>query len=257
MSRIDASSSTATGRPLSRKQREIRDRESRILDVARELIAAEGFGGLSMDRIAEAIEYSKGTVYQHFASKQDLVLRLSLRGVAHWERLHRQALAFRGRSRERLLAVHLGHDLAARLYPVEYECIYVARSVGFRERLPVEGQAAQEAGLARAFDIAAGVVKEAVREGDLVLPEGLTPASLIYGFWSLHYGQISLESSTLPYARLGIRNQQRSLRRTLQAILDGLRWRPLSDRHDYAQVERRILREVFAAEVAVLRTRGS
>ncbi len=59
--------------PLSRKQREIRDRELLILDNAAELLYQEGYAGLSMERIAEAIEYSKGTVYQHFKCKEEVL----------------------------------------------------------------------------------------------------------------------------------------------------------------------------------------
>ncbi len=248
-----ASGRAEPDRPLSRKQREIREREGRILDVARDLIAAEGYGGLSMDRIAEAIAYSKGTVYQHFASKEDVMLELSLRAIAAWSRHYDLALQFRGSSRERLLAIHLGHDLAAHLHPVEYECIYAVRAAGIREKVPPERRAEQAAALERLFERSASVVAEGVRDGDLVLGAGATPQSLIYGFWSLHYGEITLETYDIQYRRMGVRDQRRTLRRTLQAIMDGLGWRPLSSEHDYVAVEKRILREVFRAEQARLR----
>jgi curli biogenesis system outer membrane secretion channel CsgG len=41
---------------LTRKQREIQGREGRILEVARTMIVEDGYHGLSMDRIAEALE---------------------------------------------------------------------------------------------------------------------------------------------------------------------------------------------------------
>ncbi len=34
------------------------------------MIVRDGYHGLSMDRIAEALEYSKGTIYQHFSCKK-------------------------------------------------------------------------------------------------------------------------------------------------------------------------------------------
>ena len=62
---------------LTRKQREIQEREELILDVARDMLVERGYLGLTMDRIAKAIDYSKGTVYQHFASKEDLFAELA------------------------------------------------------------------------------------------------------------------------------------------------------------------------------------
>ncbi len=70
---------------MTRKQREIRQREAYLLDVARKMLMEHGFSGLSMDRLAEATEYSKGTVYQHFSTKEDLVAALAVReGVEAW-----------------------------------------------------------------------------------------------------------------------------------------------------------------------------
>ncbi|MEO1235180.1 MAG: helix-turn-helix domain-containing protein, partial [Planctomycetota bacterium] len=67
---------------LTRKQREIADRERLILDHARRMLLDGGVASLSMDRLAEAIEYSKGTVYQHFSSKEDVVAALFIETCA-------------------------------------------------------------------------------------------------------------------------------------------------------------------------------
>jgi len=54
--------------PLSRKQREIATREQLILDTAQNILHEQGYSHLTMERIAEATEYSKGTIYYHFSS---------------------------------------------------------------------------------------------------------------------------------------------------------------------------------------------
>ena len=59
--------------PLNRKQRERIEREQLILDAARNIINQEGWEHLTMERVAAAVEYSKGTVYNHFSSKEDVV----------------------------------------------------------------------------------------------------------------------------------------------------------------------------------------
>mgnify|MGYP001820983313 CR=1 FL=1 len=54
---------------LTRKQREILEREELILSAAQKLLHEQGYNHLTMDRVAETVEYSNGTIYNHFASK--------------------------------------------------------------------------------------------------------------------------------------------------------------------------------------------
>ncbi len=44
-----------------------------ILDAAREVFVKEGYGNVSMRKIAERIEYSPTTIYLHFRDKADLL----------------------------------------------------------------------------------------------------------------------------------------------------------------------------------------
>jgi AcrR family transcriptional regulator len=58
-------------RRLSRPEAQARTREQ-LLDAAERAFAAEGFGGASLDRIAEAAGFTRGAVYSNFADKADL-----------------------------------------------------------------------------------------------------------------------------------------------------------------------------------------
>ena len=58
------------GKTLSEKKRED------IVDAAKRAFQAFGVQGTSMDKLAEMAEVSKRTVYNHFATKEDLVLHL-------------------------------------------------------------------------------------------------------------------------------------------------------------------------------------
>jgi AcrR family transcriptional regulator len=59
-----------------RRVRERQEVQDRILNAARELFAAEGYEAVTMRRIAEAIEYTPGALYGHFADKRELILAL-------------------------------------------------------------------------------------------------------------------------------------------------------------------------------------
>jgi AcrR family transcriptional regulator len=56
-----------------RREREREDVRRKILDAARDLFMAEGYERVTMRRIADAIEYSPTTIYNHFKDKDDLV----------------------------------------------------------------------------------------------------------------------------------------------------------------------------------------
>jgi AcrR family transcriptional regulator len=61
-----------------RKEREFRRREEEILGAALRLLDGEDWLSVTIEQIAEAAEVGKGTVYKHFASKDELYARLSL-----------------------------------------------------------------------------------------------------------------------------------------------------------------------------------
>ena len=73
-------SMSATTRTLSLKERQRQERERLILRAAEELLFERGYHDMSIDDLAALVGISKGTVYLHFASKEDLVLALFERG---------------------------------------------------------------------------------------------------------------------------------------------------------------------------------
>lgn len=63
-------------RPSARQVR-IREREQRILEATRALVATEGFLALKMTDVAQAAAVSVGTLYTHLESKEDLIMALA------------------------------------------------------------------------------------------------------------------------------------------------------------------------------------
>ena len=62
-----------------RKMREFERREQEILDAALALCSSLEFESVTMDQIAELADVGKGTLYKHFASKDEMLFRLMLR----------------------------------------------------------------------------------------------------------------------------------------------------------------------------------
>lgn len=55
--------------PADRRRRKVRDA---IIDAAEAIFTSEGEAGISMRRLAEAIDYSPAAIYKYFASKDEL-----------------------------------------------------------------------------------------------------------------------------------------------------------------------------------------
>ena len=65
------------------KERHERERERvrrEILDAARKMFVAEGFGNVSVRKIGESIEYSPSAVYGYFENKDEIFLTLAEEG---------------------------------------------------------------------------------------------------------------------------------------------------------------------------------
>lgn len=84
-------------------QRELR--ENMILDAAYTLLLEQGYQKMSMDELAERVGVAKMTLYQHFASKQALVVGVIVRGMRLVEKDLTELLASPRPALERLQAI--------------------------------------------------------------------------------------------------------------------------------------------------------
>ncbi|MDH3500145.1 MAG: TetR/AcrR family transcriptional regulator [Acidimicrobiia bacterium] len=75
---------------------------ARIISVARRLFVASNYADVTTDMIARAAEVTKGGLYHHFASKEQLYVSMMLADLTSKRRLFEQAVAMPGSCRERL-----------------------------------------------------------------------------------------------------------------------------------------------------------
>ncbi len=68
-----------TEKKMSRKQRETKLREQIILEAAEKLFLAKRYENTTMDEIAAISEFSKGTIYNYFNSKDELYLAIGVK----------------------------------------------------------------------------------------------------------------------------------------------------------------------------------
>jgi len=63
------------------KERQRQLRENAILDAAVEFIQTKGFNAMTLEDITEAIGISRPTLYQHFSSKEDVLIHVAMRNL--------------------------------------------------------------------------------------------------------------------------------------------------------------------------------
>lgn len=62
-----------TSQSARRRQEERQGTREKIMDIARELFAREGYEAVTLRRIASAISYTAPAIYRHFSDKEELI----------------------------------------------------------------------------------------------------------------------------------------------------------------------------------------
>ena len=231
-----------------RRRREFAEREQLFLDKAQELIRHDGLLSLQMSRIANACDYAIGTLYQHFASKEDLLVALATRSCLSRAELFERAARWDGPTRDRMLAVALADLLILREQPEHFrlaqfvwtDVVWGAASAESRRRA-LEASAP----LAGVVD---GIVVEARRRGDLPGNVTLSPSAMTIGPWAMCLGMYTLaqQEGLLDHRQTG--NPYRLLLVHVQYLLNGYGWQPLFDPADdraFDALIERVCAEVF------------
>jgi AcrR family transcriptional regulator len=219
-----------------RKQKEFEAREALFLNTARRLIREEGLLTLQMARLARECDYATGTLYQHFSSKEDLLVALATVRIEEHSEIFERVRAWPASTRERMFALgEVDQDFGRRhpcheqlLQYVFTEVVWASASSERRSRLQ---QALEKpAGAVRA------IVEEALANGDLDA-QGFKPQELMLGPWGLCTGIQSMQQARGLLDHLGIDSSEDLLRFHSQAMLNGLGWQPLIDLEDRATLK--------------------
>lgn len=89
----------------SLKERQRHEREDLILRTAEEVFSEKGYHDASMEEIATRVGIAKGTLYLHFARKEDLVQAILLRKLLFLKQAIEQIVSLDEPVQERLTAI--------------------------------------------------------------------------------------------------------------------------------------------------------
>ncbi len=184
--------------PKLRRERKRAEMTEKIMDTAREMFARDGYEAVTLRKIARAIKYSPGTIYQYFKDKRALVQAI----------IHKDALDLR----EYMISCLDGGDPVGQLlelarryaewgisHPNHYRLMNVAQpawseldhEVHMRENAPLEHEV---------LSVLTVVVTEAIKHGQLK-EKYADPVLVAATLWAGIHGVVLLEISTSPGTR--------------------------------------------------------
>jgi len=228
----------------ARKERERAAREELILDHAQRMLLKDGFQNLNLDTLAESVEYSKGTLYLHFTTKEDIALAVVTRAQKERADFFERVLRFNGSSRERVRAIGFACCHFANVYPDYYNVEMMLKSLSFWEKADQarQHQYAMQGG--RCFRAIHRLVTDGLHDGDLP-PGKLRSEQIVFAIASTAVGSHIMSRNPQALMLAGIDDPLQALCENVNILLDGLNWKPLSSEVDYQAVDRRIKKEIF------------
>jgi len=237
---------------LTRKEREIMERELLILETARTLLATHGYQMFSMERIASEIEYSKGTIYNHFKSKEDVLSTLCCHSLVALSDLFERALHYPGSSREKISALVLAYALHAQMRPIDVQNMQSIKTQIMREKISIDLLDQMNLAELRVIEPAQKIVMLAVADGDLEIDGKEAVGEMITGMWALGYGTFLLNQTQFDFDELGLVLPEKQFLNTAQKLLDGYQWQPLSTTFDIEKYYLEIGSRAFPEEMRTL-----
>jgi AcrR family transcriptional regulator len=166
-----------------RREREKQELRQSILDAARDIALQDGWQAVTIRRIAERIEYSPPTIYDYFASKDDLLLELVRQAFILLRHRLQAARAASSDPADQIAAMCYAWWDFAWTYPDLYQVLHGLGGVDFLggdERFPegVEG-----------FKIGVEVLQDLIKTEALDVPD---PVGELRILWATLHGLVSL-----------------------------------------------------------------
>ena len=234
---------------LPGKEREIQQRRDHFIEAAREVLLEDGYQAVSIGRVAEYTGFSRGTVYQLFSSKEELVVALGMKCRERLYEVVSLGYQFPGLPREKMVAVAQAVANYATESPGDQRILKIIDSELILEKV-AERQQNQMVGYdVRIFGIVRDIVDQGLKSGDLVLPANSTGEGLCLGLWCLVDGTFAAQIGGAPLGEIGIADPMAEMLQNGHMLLDGYQYRPLSSEHDYETTLQRF-QQYFTRKVA-------
>lgn len=238
---------------LTKSEQKKADREEELVDLAVSILNQDGFAGMSLEKLTAKSCYSKGTIYNHFSSKEDCLSALCIRAISSIMVFFKRALEFNGNSREKAVAVHYAYQLYARMQPTLFMAVLSSKAPGVREKTSVERVQVMDALEFEINTFSDQMFRDAVADGSLILPAHLSIETLSFSNWAMSFGTNALATSAVEAKAVSRLDPNTLLLQNISILLDGMNWHPLSKDWDYQKTWQRVEQEIFADDIQLIK----
>ena len=169
-----------------RREREREERRQAILQAARTIAGEEGWQAVTIRRVADSVEYSPPTIYEHFASKDAMLLELMRAGFASLLEAMQRVSAHAPNPEARVLALAQAYWDFAWEHPEMYQVMHGLGGVPFcsDSKVPLPEGALAEADGVYTFTL------DALRD---VAPPGMNELeNVVIILWATLHGLVAL-----------------------------------------------------------------
>lgn len=233
------------------------DRENIILDCAHAFIQRENIAALTIDKLVKELTFSKGTVYNHFTGKEDLLLGLCNRGMSILAEMFSRANTFDGIPRERGLAIHFAYMLYAKLHPTLFMLVLTAKTSNITDKASTTRQDEHLKLEGQLFSPIVSVFQDSLAKGEISPPTPMTLEQLSFACWSLSFGTNALLLQKIEHCRTRSNLVvERELLNNVNILFDGLRFQPFTQEFDWASTLSKLKNVTFHQEITQLKGRG-
>ncbi len=174
---------------LTPKRLEIQERGKRILAVGFELLREDGLDGIRLELIAQRVGCTRGTLYNHFKNREEILVAMAAEAVEHRFRLFELAVENASTQREKILSICYASIGYRDELPLDFAMEQAIRNESIWQRTSESRQQLFRGNEMACMRLAGEVIAAAIAQRDLPLPAGLTADQMIervtFGLWSM------------------------------------------------------------------------
>ncbi len=221
-------------------------KRDRLETAARHVLTREGLSGFTMERLAEAAEVSRPTVYQYFGSREGALAATAGSTIAVCDKLFQASRKFEGEHREQAMALMMGFEILARFEPDHLETLEFLGMPWVKRVLPA-GPLETLNTLVTGFGTRlVELMTESAALGQLQLAAGYTIDAAAFHSLNFYYGVFfAIARGRISYTLYGADRPWELSRRGLHLYWDGIGWCPRAGENDLEPLHDRILRQCF------------
>jgi len=200
-----------------RRERNKEDLRRKILEAAQQIITTEGFGALSMRKLADRIEYSPASIYLHFRSREHIAQKL---GEVGFGQLFSAMSAAAGKEKDatdRMRAAALGYISFGRSNPETYKLIFMGDSESMNAVFAEATQeTTQDDAASRSYRLFVEIAEEGMSAGRYKAKASAVEIAEMV--WAAMHGIVSLQLACPGF----LSSADNLAELTIDALLDGL-----------------------------------